>query len=157
MMSFFWVVNSIIFKNQITFILYQFLILLHRKLVLIYKYRSTQHWWYEEQIIQLVKRFPWISSYEHVESLVDYCSISIANVLDMLQSCTKPSMLWSATSLWRHRWRHYHAKYFFGLIWDVFSYLRSNCSCIGYLKISKMATILSSRQTFSLDVILEVK
>ena len=33
-------------------------------------------------------------------------------------------------------------------VWTVFSYLRSNWSCVWYFKIFKMATVLSSRQTF---------
>ena len=46
---------------------------------------------------------------------------------------------------------------FSDIIWEIFSYLRSNWSCIWYFYIFKMAAILSSQQTFLLEVILEVE
>ena len=45
---------------------------------------------------------------------------------------------------------------FYGIIWTIFSYLRSNC-CVLYFKIFKMVAILSSQQTFSAEVIPEVE
>ena len=54
-------------------------------------------------------------------------------------------------------WRHHHENTFLGIIGVIFSYLRSNWSCVWYFKIFKIVAILSSRQTFLPEVIPEVE
>ena len=60
-------------------------------------------------------------------------------------------------TLWRHRWRHYREKYFFGVIWDglFISEVRLQLSLI--FQNFYMAAIFSSRQTFLPDAITEVE
>ena len=60
-------------------------------------------------------------------------------------------------ALWRHRWRSYREKYFFYIIGDGLSDLRSNFSCVQYFNFFKKAATFRSRQTFLLDVMPEVE
>ena len=61
------------------------------------------------------------------------------------------------TTLWRHRGRHHHEKYFFAIIWSA-PFISEVKLKLCSIKIFKMVVILSSRQIFFLpEVILKVE